>query len=771
MRLAPGSRKIPRRRQPRGARALAALLVAACLLVPIFAGCSSSDPLQEARDLQAAGDFAGSLEPLRAILGDDPDDPEVNYLYGHALAMTGQASLAEWSLRKAMDDSKWRQKAGTQLAFGELATGNYPAAIASLTDLLESDPDDLHLLLMRANAYAHSRMHPEEALADVARIQELDPTNADAMEPKILALLGLGRDEEAGEAIDELGRLIEENQLEPSVQGWYCATTAIFADESGEIELARTRWEDCLTRFPDHPNVVSSSVEFFDENRNYGRSLEILRAAHAASPSSRDYRVWLAQRLRAMGNASEAEGILRAATENEQPALAAGAWFDLAKHHQEVGDDESAAEDLGRAIERAREAGPVPPQMLLEYGDALLLAGRFDEALAVADETTVEAHREMIRARVAQERGKPAEALEHFDDALRLWPDNPWARYYAARAAEAVGDFDRAIEAYRYSIRIEAGATDARVRLARLHLAEGRPNDALVMLRAQTQNAPLDVAGELLSLRLWSRLARHESARAQLELFRRRGPVAYATALAAFAEGIRERSGPAAAVRALRSLETLDLQVPSHAEALRELVVLSREAHERGGDVAMLDAARADLQAALKAHPDAGAFHEIEGWLLEQDGRSDEARAAYERALELDPQNVQAATGLGRLALEQDPEAALVLFDRAAAADPTDVDAARGAARALVALGRPQKAAQRLENLLGARPDAAAAAAQLAGILLESDGAGDNDRILRLAEQAVRFGGGEEARAVLARARERAGPSAGVAKSPGPRTS
>ncbi len=622
-----------------------------CLAAVALCGCSPSDPLQAVRDQQAKGDFAGSLEPLRALLAKDRNDPEVNYLYGRGLAMTGQTSLAEWSLRKAMDDPEWRQAAGRQLAYGELSTGNYPAAIASLTELLESNPDDLDLLLMRANAYAHSRLHPEEALADAARIQELDPTNADVMEPKILALLALERYEEAGQAIDELGKLIEENQLDPSVQAWHCSTRAIFADESDEEETARTRWEDCLERFPDHPNVVGSAIEFYDKHGEYARSLDILRAAVDTAPASRDYRVRLAQRLRAMGNVTEAEKILLEPTGSSEPAVAAAAWFDLAKHYQELGKEEEAADALGRCIEKAKAAGSVQPQMLLEYADALLLAGRFDESLAVADDMTVDAHKEVIRARVAQERGHPAEALEHFDEALRLWPDNPWARYYAARAAEAIGDFDRAIDAYRYSIRINAGATDARVRLARLQVAQGRPADAVVMLRIQSQNAPLNLEGELLSMRLWGRLEQGDAARNELQRFHAGAPVFYGAALASFAKGVRERLGPAAAVRVLREQPGLDLANPEQADALRELLVLSREARERGapGGEALDAAARADLAAGLKAHPDASAFHEIQGFVLEQDGRSDEARSAYESALQLDAQNERAVAGLGRL--------------------------------------------------------------------------------------------------------------------------
>ena len=48
---------------------------------------------------------------------------------------------------------------------------------------------------------------------------------------------------------------------------------------------------------------------------------------------------------------------------------------------------------MERALELARESGAVPPQLLFEYADALVLAKQFDRALEVADELTVPAHR------------------------------------------------------------------------------------------------------------------------------------------------------------------------------------------------------------------------------------------------------------------------------------------------------------------------------------------------------------------------------------------
>ena len=77
----------------------------------------------------------------------------------------------------------------------------------------------------------------------------------------------------------------------------------------------------------------------------------------------------------------------------------------------------------------------------------------------------------------------------------------------AALAAEKLGDFDRALEEYRYSIRISVGATDARTRAARLLIAQGQDLRAYQLLFLEAGNAPLESEGELLSMYLMARVA------------------------------------------------------------------------------------------------------------------------------------------------------------------------------------------------------------------------------------------------------------------------
>jgi tetratricopeptide (TPR) repeat protein len=723
-------------------RARRCALTAGLLVCLALAGCSEVDPLEAIHQQQAAGDFEGSVEPLRKLLAAQPDDPEVNILYARALMFTQRSNLARWSYRKAMQDPELLVPAGLQLAYLALGTRDFNEVVEVTGRILESDPENVLALLMRANAYAHWEKDPELALADANRVLELDPDKIEAFEPRILALLDLGRLEEASAALAEAGRRLVELEAAEAVFAWHCSTTAAFEQEGGDLERVRETWAGCLDAHPTDPEVVWGAVGFFDAQGEPERSLEVLRAAFASAPDSRTFRFALAQRLSFSGEAAEAEAVLREATRSEDPLLAAAGWMDLGKLRQARGEHGAAADALERALELAREAGSANPLPAFECADALVLAGRFARALEVAEDIPVPAQRQLIRARVAQERRDPARALGLFDEALQLWPDNPWARYYAALAAEELGDFERALAEYRYAVRIEPGATDARTRAAALLLAQGRPNSAFVTLHMAGAAASLDIEGQLLSMRLLGLRGNIGAVADSFARIEQSHPAWAGRALAAAAEGLAERAGPAEALGMLATAP-VDFEVPRYAAVLRALVRFSH----RAGETA---ATRAALQTVLAAHPDVGVFHEIHGLDLELSGAPAEAvRAAYERALALGPGNAQALAGLGRLTLGDDPEAALGFFDRAAAADPSDPAPKLQAARALVASGKPAEAEERLDALLLAHPFEVEAAAEAAQLDLERGVA--TPRTLERAQRAVLFGGGADAVELLGR--------------------
>ncbi len=707
-------------------------LIASLIGMALFGlhGCRPTDPLESIRADQASGDFAATIEPLRELLRIQPKDAETNYLYGRALVATQHPELALYALRQAMEDPEWRKRAGFQLGYAGLASEDFNEVVRSMDRILDSDPDDLDALLLRAQANAHWKKDPESALEDAQTVLDADPDRLEAYEPLILAFLALDRRQEADEALATAGRRLIDTDAPESARAWHCSTTAIFAEGDEDPERARTSWEKCLAAFPTDATVVSEAIRFFDERRDFGRSLEIAQAAHRGAPESRIYRGTLAGRLLLAGRVDEARTILSKATESKQPKAAAEAWTDLGELLHRIGEYEEAAEAFGEAVRRTE---PRDPQLSFRYADALVLAGELDRALEQGEKLDIEAHRHLIRARVEQERGDDERALADFGEASRLWPDNPWARYFAARSAERLGLWDRALEEYRYSIRIDTAATDARTRAARLLAAQGQLLPAYHLLFLKAEEIPLDPEGEILGAYLIARASNASQLQDALQKHLFKHPETYPRALIRAAEGLAEDGKVAAAKNLLQGAPGIVLVGGQHAAVLSAFV---RYAHAVG---ASSEAAEA-VSAALDAAPNAAGYHVAHGLDLELGGASDaEIRSAYSRAIELDPRNADALEALGRSSLEDDPPQALAWFEKATDVDPTRETARMGAAVALISMDRIDAAAERLDGIIEANPFFAEAVRKR--VDLDLDRSQVTTRTLELARRSVRLGG------------------------------
>jgi tetratricopeptide (TPR) repeat protein len=217
-----------------------------------------------------------------------------------------------------------------------------------------------------------------------------------------------------------------------------------------------------------------------------------------------------------------------------------------------------------------------------------------------------------------------------------------------------------------------------------------------------------------------------------------------AAAAAEEAELLATSRGPALAVEAVER-SGLDLTDPAHQRALRVLLVqlAALEEHAR---------AEALVRDALEAHPEEAVFHELRGRVLYAARKSPEmARAAFERALELEPDHAPALAGLALLSAEAGKlAAALALYDRAAEADPEQPAYLLAAAKLQLDAQRTDEAAERFEQLLARHPREAEAANDLARILAER---GEFDRAVEFAERAAWFHQ-PEADATLSRIQE-----------------
>jgi tetratricopeptide (TPR) repeat protein len=448
----------------------------------------------------------------------------------------------------------------------------------------------------------------------------------------------------------------------------------------------------------------------------------LLRRAIEEVPDQLGPRDRLATRLEAAGRPDEARATLEEAAELFDTPQA---WQRLARLDTEQQDYERAHEALDRAMEGSEEP---PEPMRFAQAELLAALGEHERALEIVAEFEERSYRDLVRGRIALAEGRNQEALDALEAALLRWPDNVRGRMMAGQAAERLGRPSEAIDHYVNATRGDPAATDAALAAARLLYATGEFRKAVELARKHVKKRD---AGSVDALRIAVRSATalgefddaRESAANMAKLPDGRVPALVEQA------GVERRARGRAAALALIDQSDLDLTEPAHAEALRsavdDLVALGRP-----------EEATMRLDRALAAHPDQAEWHELRAVVLIVLGRSAEARASAERALELEPGRGPALGVLGRVAQsEARTDEALELFDRAAAADNPDPAADLLAAQLLIEQGRDEEGEQRLRDVVGRQPQNAYAANELAWRLAQR---GDElAYALELAERAA----------------------------------
>lgn len=113
----------------------------------------------------------------------------------------------------------------------------------------------------------------------------------------------------------------------------------------------------------------------------------------------------------------------------------------------------------------------------------------------------------------------------------------------------------------------------------------------------------------------------------------------------------------------------------------------------------------AAAQKAIALDPDLGMAHNALGWVAHRRGERIEAERHFRRALELDPNELGAMSGLALQIGWQDPEAALELLDRSIEIDPKSPLTQRQRHFMLSGLGRWDEAIEALEMAIALAPD------------------------------------------------------------------
>ena len=707
-----------------GAHRVAGVLLGALVPLLLALGCGGTESrLEEVRSLQEAGQFDPSIAPLRRLLADEPDHAEANFRLGIALRQTGRPSLAVWPLQKASDSDEYAVQAGLLLASTLAANQGYQEAIRAASKVVAIEPANLAALHTRGQAYL-SAGQPDLALTDAEKILEINASDHQAALLRGSALIDLDRAEEAEVTFKQLASEAEAGgNTENAARK--CAALATFYRSQKDDARARETYEQCIEKHPAHALLQQWVADFYVDIGEPDLAIDVWRKAAEATPENLGLRAKLADLLYGQGEVDEARAVL---TESVELFDTPESWRMLASFHRKNGDPQAAREALEQAMDRTRN---VSAPMRFALADMLIEEGAYERAQQIADGLDEPAYKHLLQGAVLLKQGDARAALESFEAGLRLWPNNAGARYLAGRAAQELGDRDRALGEYREAVRVGEEETDAALRLAELHFSHGELVSAQQFAERHIRKRPyVEPSAHVIAARAAASLGRSDRAETLLNNLRVKDPK-NPTSYVEFAAIRRRNSGPLAALEIIEG-SGLDMTDPANVDAIRAAAG-DYFSLDRGEDAVAL------VAAAVNAHPDSAELLDLKGRVLLRVGRNAEAAKAFETALAADADFAPALEAVATMKRTAgDLDGAIVLYERAAAADETRAEAQYLAAQTQLMKGDQEAAQRLLKSALARDPSHVGANNDLAW-LLASTGQ-QLDRALSLAERAVRVG-------------------------------
>ncbi len=733
-----------------------------------------------------------------------PESPEVLTAQGRLAGARGDLDAARRMVERALKKDPNLAPAWALLATVERRSGHLQAAEQALGKALTADPWAMKDRLRRARLRIALGRNAE-AEEDLRWLRKHLPGQADVEYTSGLLAF---QEKHYEKALNHF-----ENTLK-QVQGYHPAL--FFA---GAIRLFQNHLEsanDYLQRFlsyrPDYLPARRMLAYIALRHGDYTQAERLIRPVVDKTPEDLFAVNLLADSL--MRRKQTAEGItyLRQAV-NLHPE-SGPAHLNLGLGLLFSGDEDAAI----RQLKKARKLDPKLAAATQAEIEARLKKGDLDGALAAA-RAYRDAHPDqtaplLLLARVQTARKASAEAARALRAVLRLAPGNPQANNGLADMALADGDLDQAEKRYRdtlshhpddydtlmrlaavqrrrndaqglrdaleRALKVRPRAAEPLLRLARLDLAEGKPQQAFGRLSGARER--LGDSAAFLTLIGEAELALGEYTQAKLDLQKvvrllpDHAPAHFRLAKAYL--GLRQKEGywrelqrtlkldpghwrarlavvdqllgEARLDAAAKELEILRKQIPDRPGFLLRAGVLADLRHEpakalaayrqafakQPGSLNLLRLAKAEwrqgkrdqalgrLEAWVKQSPkDRLILSELANRYLEL-GRKDEAITIFRKELEIAPKDAMAHNNLAWLLRASDPKAALRHAEKAVELAPNSPDLLDTLAMVLFEQGDDTRALRMIERALKQRPGDATLMQHKARI----QGGGDSQR-------------------------------------------
>lgn len=682
-------------------------LAAAVLTSALFLyGCGGAedrqaDYYQRAEKLFEEGDYEKARLEARNVLQINANHADARYLMARLEERERNWRGMFGNLNEALEIDPDHLEARVKLAQLLVAAGDMDKAEKEVAEVLQRDPANADAYAVRASI-EQRRQNREGARAAAEKALEIDPTHVNA----IGVIVGL----DAEQYPDRVLALIEHAiESKPDMPVLKLLKIKVLGNE-GEVAEAEEVFRGLIDNNPDTLYYVHQFTNFLIQNQRVDQAEALLRQTVDNHPDAAQPRIWLVEFLGKNSSAEKArktlEGFAESSPEeyalqqalaelylnSEEADKAVSVYRNVIARDPESSDAIDARNQLVKLYLRRNEPERAEP----------LLAEIFE-----IDSENAQALQAQARIRLS--RGDVEGAIADLRAVLKNEPDSLDAVTLLAAAQERTGKSELALDYYQRALALAPENMTALMGAGRLLMAERDYGEAEKLLQSAHAQQPgsLNVVRQLNEL--YIRRQQWEQARevaASLLLNQNTAAVGhYLQGRAHAAEGNSEAA-----------LATLKKALEKEPRAIEPLQLIAR-IHLGNDDV---DKSVEFVAGHVRDYPEQPHARELLGGLYATRGNIPEAERTLRELIEDQPQAIGAYRRLGALYISQgDSERALELYRQGLEAIPENTNLMLALAEALQTRGEQGKALAVYEDLLETQPDSKVVKNNLAVLLMD----------------------------------------------------
>ena len=587
-----------------------------------------------------------------------------------------------------------------QLAQTYLKQQLWVRAYSELSRTLELQPDnfqarlDVANLLIAGGDLKQAKDHVEWLLAK----RPNDPQTHIAVANMAAA------EQDFAAAILEMQKAVS---LDPARSESYL-NLALLQLRTNEPDAAEVNFKKAVELGPKSISAIVALGSFYQSRSRFAEAEQQFHHAIDVEPKNPDPRAALARLLLAQGKKNEAEEFLKQSKRDLSDDSVG--YRMLGDFYFATGDLDRATTEYSQL----NQDHPKDPQVKKNYIQLLILKNRLDEARKLNDEilktTPSDTDGLVYRGQIQLRDGHPTDAAQTLQTALKNDPDNGVAHYHLGLAFDQVGDLARAEGEWRNAVRLRPDLAEAQRALAAVAL---RKNDMDELEQAATQIINLQPASpDGYALRGISAINRRQFDKAEQDIRKAmevapQSPVGFiqlgnlriaqknfADAEKSFQQALDRDASSSDGLSGLMNTYLLEKQVDKAVAAAHTQIakvpnssvfydllgtaLFNNKKDIAGAEAALKKAAELDksnsdallklgqvqvakgstdqaiatYQQSIKDNPREASFYILMGELYESKQDWDKAKNAYQKALEIKPDNPLASNNLAYVILE-----------------------------------------------------------------------------------------------------------------------